>query len=481
MYLNRLKIRNFRCFSHYEVEFAPRVTVLFGKNGTGKTTLIHAIHKALSFMMHSEHIKEKNPKTGKQKVVATHSIIKGNPYLKVEGFAKQGDWHTIEDPLIEISAEGSLPAPQIEDLRLLLNWSISAYTDKLTLRRNEYRDAFRAFYGWYERNGELPLLCYISDSFPHIEDIHHKQLKKKISDYPSFGYYNWNEESGNTKEWVGRLENDIREIDRTERKIRTMEEIAYNPYEKDEDKIATFKMGIEEDKAKIEKLRKEVKYIESIIRNFASRLEIDGKLSMNIASIGLHPDDDRLCLHMVQGKPKSFRHLPAGYQRLFSIVLDVAFRSYFLNNMQEADSHGIVIVDEIDLHLHPELEKVVLNALIETFPQLQFIVSTHSPMVLSGLKTTDGRNKILRMVSPAEAPIEIHDVYGLDYNSMVQEIMDVGASDPELQRLIARCAYLYKNHYTEQGNALKSQIIQQGMLRQGALERRIEDALRELE
>ena len=58
MYLKKLNIRNFRCFGNYEIEFAPRVTVLFGKNGSGKSTLIHALHKALSFMMHSEKIKE---------------------------------------------------------------------------------------------------------------------------------------------------------------------------------------------------------------------------------------------------------------------------------------------------------------------------------------------------------------------------------------------------------------------------------------
>lgn len=480
MYLKKLKIRNFRCFPQYEVELAPRVTVLFGKNGTGKTTLIHAIHKALSFMMYSERIKEKDPETGKMKVVGSHSVVKDNPYLHVEGYAKQGDWYTSDDPLMEIRAEAELSGIYAPELNVPLDWAISAYTNKSVLRYGEFREAFARFYDWYRETDELPLLCYFSDSFPHREDIHHKQLKKKISGYRSFGYYNWNEESGNTKEWVGRLENDIREIDRIERKIRTMEEIANNPYEKDEDKIVTFKKGIEEDKAKIEKLRKEVKFIESIIREFARKLEIDGKLYMDVASIGLHPDDDRLCLHMVQGKPKSFRHLPAGYKRLFGIVLDIAYRSYLLNQEKGANSRGIAIIDEIDLHLHPELEKIALTSFVDTFPNLQFVVSTHSPVVLSGLKTTNGENKILRLSLGDVKPSEIPDVYGLDYNSIVQEIMNVGASNPELQHLISRCAYLYKNNFVEQGDALKRQIIERGMLSQATLEKRIEEAFREL-
>ena len=49
MQLNELHIQNFRCFTDYRITFASGLTVLFGKNGTGKTTLIHAIHKALSF------------------------------------------------------------------------------------------------------------------------------------------------------------------------------------------------------------------------------------------------------------------------------------------------------------------------------------------------------------------------------------------------------------------------------------------------
>ncbi len=48
MYPKKLHISNFRCFCDYAIEFASGITVLFGKNGTGKSTLIHAIHKALS-------------------------------------------------------------------------------------------------------------------------------------------------------------------------------------------------------------------------------------------------------------------------------------------------------------------------------------------------------------------------------------------------------------------------------------------------
>ena len=485
MRINSLKIRNFRCFKNYEIEFAPRVTVLLGKNGTGKTTLIHAIHKALSFMMYSEHIKEKDARTGKMKVVNTKSVVEGNSYLHVEGFSKQGDWYTTSDPLIEIAANAELPSVSGSDEKVSLNWKISAYTSKSKLRYGEFLGAFRDFINWFNYTGELPLLCYVSDSFPHKEDTHTRRVKKKVSKYRSFGYYNWNEDSGNTKEWVGRLENTIREMERTERRIKNLEEKG----EKSETKTIYMANSIinispeeqlQGEREYLRLLANEVHVIEGAICKFANKLEIDGKRYMDVVSIGLHPEDDKLCLRLADGDLKIFRHLPAGYKRLFGMVLGIAFRSFLLNPDLCADSRGIAIIDEIDLHLHPELEKIALVALADTFPNLQFIVSTHSPLVLSGLNTTNGKNKILRLSLGEEAPSEIPDVYGLDFNSVVQEIMNVGASNPELKRLISRCAYLYKNNYREQGDALYKLISQKRLLTEAELSRRIKIAISEL-
>ena len=47
-------------------------------------------------------------------------------------------------------------------------------------------------------------------------------------------------------------------------------------------------------------------------------------------------------------------------------------------------SNGIVLIDEIDLHLHPKWQRTIVGRLTETFPNIQFIVSTHSPIIISG-------------------------------------------------------------------------------------------------
>lgn len=54
MYIDTLKISGFRGFKHYEALFCPKTNVLIGRNGTGKTTLIHAVIKALSFVFSND-------------------------------------------------------------------------------------------------------------------------------------------------------------------------------------------------------------------------------------------------------------------------------------------------------------------------------------------------------------------------------------------------------------------------------------------
>jgi predicted ATP-binding protein involved in virulence len=86
-------------------------------------------------------------------------------------------------------------------------------------------------------------------------------------------------------------------------------------------------------------------------------------------------------------------------------------------------AEGIVIIDEIDLHLHPGLERVVLNRFQDVFPGIQFIISTHSPLVITSMKTDESRNRIYRMEPDSVTPTVVSDVYGLDYNSGIENVM----------------------------------------------------------
>ena len=144
-------------------------------------------------------------------------------------------------------------------------------------------------------------------------------------------------------------------------------------------------------------------------------------------------EEDGLCLETKDGQNPTFEKLPAGYKRIFYMALDIAYRSYILNGT--TDSEGIVVIDEIDLHLHPALEQVILQCFQETFPNIQFIVSTHSPLVLTGIDTVTGRNKVMRMTPACDAPEEWRNIHGIDYNQMLEENMDVSKRKPEIQEL----------------------------------------------
>ena len=227
MYLKKLHITNFRCFNDYRIEFAPRVTVLFGKNGSGKTSLIHANHKALSFMMHSEKIKEKDPKTKKLKVVAEKTLRGGNPYVSVEGFSKTGEAHydgvKRADYSIDIKAEAIL-----ENLAPI-EWAMSVFYIDNRLRKSEYKDAFNQLYDWHIRTGNRALLAYYSDGYPHYSNVvkSKKENSKEAFLVKSFdesiGYTDWNSEVGCTNTWLVRLETQIRVIEYAKRQIEIAE------------------------------------------------------------------------------------------------------------------------------------------------------------------------------------------------------------------------------------------------------------------
>ena len=84
--------------------------------------------------------------------------------------------------------------------------------------------------------------------------------------------------------------------------------------------------------------------------------------------------------------------LSDGYKRLVNIVTDIAFRCALLNreiyglNSPERTS-GTVLIDEVDLHLHPTLQATVLKGLRNAFPKIQFIITTHAPMVMTGVES----------------------------------------------------------------------------------------------
>ena len=78
--------------------------------------------------------------------------------------------------------------------------------------------------------------------------------------------------------------------------------------------------------------------------------------------------------------------LSEGYKIVIATVADLAARMAEANPEMSnpLDAHGIVLIDEVDLHLHPKWQRTILRDLHRVFPYVQFIVSTHSPIIVVG-------------------------------------------------------------------------------------------------
>lgn len=101
----------------------------------------------------------------------------------------------------------------------------------------------------------------------------------------------------------------------------------------------------------------------------------------------VNPDTNRgLTVKLKDGRALPFEYLSDGVRNFFAMMADIAHRCVLLNpHFKEKaleKTEGIVLIDELDLHLHPSWQKTVINSLVQTFPGVQFIVTTHSPFLI---------------------------------------------------------------------------------------------------
>ncbi len=123
------------------------------------------------------------------------------------------------------------------------------------------------------------------------------------------------------------------------------------------------------------------------------------------------------------GQLFDIRQLSDGEKCLLALAGDLAHRLAIANpDMNNSlEGHAIVLIDEIDLHLHPEWQHRVIPKLTETFPNCQFILTTHSPQVLSHVRCQD----IWCMIQ-VEQNIDIirpDGTYGQDSNFLLKTLM----------------------------------------------------------
>ncbi len=99
------------------------------------------------------------------------------------------------------------------------------------------------------------------------------------------------------------------------------------------------------------------------------------------------PENDELIVDIGDGKELPIRLLSDGYRNTLGMVADIAYRMAELNPHLTTNSPGIVLIDELDLHLHPKWQRHIVGDLKRIFPNCQFIVTTHSPFIIQSLES----------------------------------------------------------------------------------------------
>ena len=140
---------------------------------------------------------------------------------------------------------------------------------------------------------------------------------------------------------------------------------------------------------------------------------------------------------LTKGKEFKFTELSDGFAAVLDIVVDLILKMQHKNQLIRVyEYEGIVLVDEIETHLHLELQKVIMPLLTEIFPNIQFIVTTHSPFVLSSLSNA--------VAFDLEHQEIIEDLTEYSYESLAEGYFGVEAASSYMGMQLGRLEELLK-------------------------------------
>ena len=441
MKLKSVEIKNYRCYQNNDFHFGSDTTLIIGKNGTGKSSLLSAIRKGMTFIFSN---------------TDSNKFIKNNSN-KIEGL---NDWDTT---FLEFGEGFQWPTSikyNLDTADDSISWQF--YKDKFNgkLHTTYYKAAQQKFQQYYFlKSSTLPLLGFYGDCYPHKR----KESNKLVNDFNKIliksatlprdlGYALWNDEGSITTSWFLRTKFILNEIQQETDNIKALvdeiEELQKKYFNFSVIDSAASQIQIDIMKQRLQLLKEKNKdQTQNLEREYKF---VTGKVMEFFSNIGDLDNDDLILYKITKrrigksetlffnfGKKDSIdegvfneESLPMGYLRLLHIVYDITYRWYILNG-ESSDFDGLVLIDELELHLHPSLQQTVLNRFRKTFPGLQFIVTTHSPIILSNFNANQKSTKILQLekIDGQYIDEELPNLFSLDYNSNLVEIMGVNISN----------------------------------------------------
>lgn len=399
MILKSITLNNYRNFEKYQLELGKKTTMLIGRNGMGKTNLISSMVQAMSFIF------------SKQRDMPQTEFIRSSDQ-GVKRFAVMDARFTDDNQYpVFIKAKAEINGGTE------LEWALEQEGRKSGLKDSKFRDAYLRFWDFYNRTGEKPILAYFSDGFPHKNSRISSAMKDRLKSGKALpantGYYQWDQDQSCVEIW----------------KRYYSQQWLNNRLNPDKEK------------------EKYVEAVKKVLCDFSQPLnrELDnGEMVVEDLFAEIR-DEKSLLMIKLAGKENAtpFDSLPQGYNRMFSMVLDMASRSYLLNG--NCNPEGVVFIDEIELHLHPSVAITILQRLRRSFKRVQFIVSTHSPLVITNFdqQGSDDDNRLYQLT--CEDGVfdnrRIADVYGLNYNEGLTTVMQTEDRNRNMREI--RALYLF--------------------------------------
>lgn len=329
MYLEKVSLKNYKAFEKLEIELQPGVNLLVGDNGAGKTSVLDGIAVALGgLFVNVQGVSAKN-------------IIKDDVHLVVN---PMGDASTTISYCEPVSLGCVLKVGEME-----FNWN--RIKEEISSTHTKTDD--KRVSAWMKKitnqvGSNLPLLSYQSAARVwKVKRVDFGSEAKRKLDDRRCGYIGCLDQSMDVKaiqEWYMKQEH------------------------------AAFIKG---------KSIHEYESFKNIVSSFMKEIN---ELS-ELPTIYYSRQFEEL-VYADQNQEISLSKLSAGYQSLLWMVMDLAYRTCILNPelKDKAEISGIVLIDEIDMHLHPKWQWNILRALSLTFPSVQFIITTHSPIVIAAAK-----------------------------------------------------------------------------------------------
>ncbi|MUJ36026.1 retron Ec78 anti-phage system effector ATPase PtuA [Aliivibrio fischeri] len=371
--LKSIDLHEFRRFRNLKIDFDKNITAIIGDNGAGKTSIAEALAKVLSWF--NNNLIKSN--TSAKRIIDFDVNVNADDYSEIIGqfeFDKKNKFSlSLAHPIMGYSGDITnkvATSKQIGDMYRLLseNSSISI--------------PLFVFYSVERANLKLPKFS-IEKALKDNKHTRFSSLKDGLEASAQLEDF-----SNRYIELVNLAEGEESEdIKKSKTLIKYLEEIIKKVHPEsqppEDDNLVIQLKSEKENLAQLSDAKSTI---------FQKSLDL-----INIAIETLVPDVKNLRVDRSTGQPRilvdnfsnliNITQLSQGQKTLVALTGDLALRLSILNSNAEnpLHGHGIVIIDEIELHLHPRWQQEIILGLVNTFPNLQFIVTTHSPQVLSTL------------------------------------------------------------------------------------------------